>query len=88
MTKFVSIHASGDDGPVVTVNEAFAKGIGAKTLDYPALDASGRPRPPRTKKEAEKQKKAADEATKAAERPAKKAAASSTTSSGDAGTNA
>jgi hypothetical protein len=88
MTKFVSIHANGDDGQVVTVTEAFAEGIGAKTLEYPALDASGRPRAPRSEEEAKEQLKAANDAAKAAEKPAKKAAASSTTSSGDAGANA
>jgi hypothetical protein len=68
MTKFVSIYANGDDGPVVTVTEAFAEGIGAEILDLPALDSRGRPLAARTKEEAEAQQAAAEEAVKATEK--------------------
>ena len=48
MTKFVSIRANGDEGPVVTVTEAFAKSIEAEVLpDEPAVDKIGRPLEPR-----------------------------------------
>lgn len=49
MPKFVSIHANGNKGPVVTVTEAFAESIGAKVLkSEPAVDPrTGRPLPAR-----------------------------------------
>lgn len=78
MTEFVSIYADGDSGQVVTVSAAFAEGIGAKPLDYPALNASGRPLAARSEDEAKAHKKAADEAAKAAEKPAKKSASTTT----------
>lgn len=92
MTEFVSIYANGDDGQVVTVTEAFAEGIGAEVLDFPALDSRGRPLRARSKEEAEAQKAAADDAAKAAE---KKPTASGSSPrgrsaqppSGDAGNN-
>lgn len=48
MSNFVSVHANGNKGPVVTVSEAFAKSIDAKVLeDEPAVDTLGHPLEPR-----------------------------------------
>lgn len=67
MTKFVSIYANGDEGPVVTVTEAFAEGIGAEVLEFPALDSRSRPMGPRSREDAAAQKEAAEAAVKATE---------------------